>query len=174
MTLSKLIQFEPSKHDPKSAEAMTTCTDQVVGDILSSWRYDISGITPGMRTDYEQHLVECAHCRSRQRLHRTIDVTLIGLSTLSICVFVTALAIIHHLQPLQHWSLLLAVRQMHIVLTLQLAAVLGLLVSLLAWVMVAITTPAPVYLTGMALAHTRLLQGRLPEELRDRLLRNVL
>ena len=151
---------------------MTACTDQIVGDILSSWRYDISGITPEMRTDYEQHLVECAHCRSRQRLHRTVDVTLIGLSTLSICIFILALAIIHHVHPLQHWTL--PVRQMHIVLTLQLAAVLGLLVSLLAWVLVAITTPAPVYLTGMARAQARLLQGRLPEELRDRLLRNVL
>src|SRR5450432_4089828 len=124
---------------------MTICTDQVVGDILSSWRYDISGIAPGMRTDYAQHLVECAHCRSRQRLHRTIDVTLIGLSTLSICVFVLALAVIHHMQPLQHWSVSVPVRQMHLYLTLQLAAVVGLLISLLAWVLVAITTPAPVY-----------------------------
>lgn len=158
----------------KSAEHMTTCTDQVVGDILSSWRYDISGIAPAMRTDYEQHLVECAHCRSKQRLHRTIDVTLIGLSTLSICIFVLALAVIHREQPLHHLAVYhVPVRQMHMVLTLQLAAVLGLLVSLLAWVLVAITTPAPIYLTGMALAHTRVLQGHLPEELRDRLLRNV-
>ncbi|HEY0794467.1 MAG TPA: hypothetical protein VGD64_01685 [Acidisarcina sp.] len=151
---------------------MTTCTDPVVGDILSSWRYDISGIAPGMRTDYEQHLFECAHCRSRQRLHRTIDVTLIGLSTLSVCIFVLALAVIHHLHPVQHWAV--PVRQMHIVLTLQIAAVFGLLLSLLAWVLVAITTPAPLYLTGMALAQARVLQGRLPEELRDRLQRTVL
>jgi len=63
---------------------MTACTDQVVGDILSGWRYDISGISPEMRTDYESHLAMCDHCRSRQRLHRTIDVVLIGISTLSI------------------------------------------------------------------------------------------
>jgi hypothetical protein len=151
---------------------MTTCTDPVVGDILSSWRYDISGIAPGMRTDYEQHLVECMHCRSRQRLHRAIDVILIGLSTFSVCMFVLALAVIHHLHPVQHWAV--PVRQMHIVLTLQLAAVFGLLLSLLVWVLVAITTPAPVYLTGMALAQARVLQGRLPEELRDRLQRTVL
>ncbi len=68
----------------------TACTDRVVGDILSSWRYDISGITPEMRRDYEQHLVECAHCRSRQRLHRTIDVVLIGLSTVSIAGFLVS------------------------------------------------------------------------------------
>lgn len=153
---------------------MKMCTDPVIGNILSSWRYDISGITPEMRTDYAQHLAECAGCRRRQRLHRTIDVTLIALSTLSIGVFVLALMVIHHLQPLQHWSFLLPVRQLHVYLTLQVAAVIGLLVSLLAWVLVAITTPAPVYLTGMAMAQARSLQGRLPEELRDRLLRNVL
>ena len=27
-----------------------------------------------MRGDYEAHLAECAHCRSRQVLHRTIDI----------------------------------------------------------------------------------------------------
>jgi hypothetical protein len=154
---------------------MTTCTDQVVGDILSSWRYDISGITPEMRTDYEQHLVECAHCRARQALHRTIDVTLIGISTASILVFMLALAVIHHIQPLQHWAVAtLNLRQMHVVVSLQVAAVFGLLVSLLTWVLVAITTPAPIYLTGMALTQARLLQGRIPEELRDRLPTNFL
>ena len=49
------------------------CTDQVVGDILSSWRYDISGIAPEMRTDYEEHLRTCVYCQKRQRLHRMID-----------------------------------------------------------------------------------------------------
>ena len=108
------------------------CTDRVVGDILSSWRYDISGITPEMRRDYEQHLVECAHCLSRQRLHRTIDVALIALSTLSIATFLLALAVIHHVQPLHHWALVdLHLWQMSIVLSLQAAAIAGLLVSLL-------------------------------------------
>src|SRR5260370_16523506 len=77
----------------------TTCTDRVVGDILSSWRYDISGITPEMPRDYEQHLVECAHCLSRQRLHRTIDVALFGLSAVSIAAFLLGLAAIPPAQP---------------------------------------------------------------------------
>ncbi len=34
------------------------CTDKVVGTILAGWRYDISGITPDMRRDYEQHFQE--------------------------------------------------------------------------------------------------------------------
>ena len=40
------------------------CSDRVVGDILAGWRYDISGLAPEMRGDYEAHLAECAHCRS--------------------------------------------------------------------------------------------------------------
>ena len=80
---------------------MKRCTDQIVGDILSSWRYDISGITPAMRGDYEQHLADCESCRTRQRIHRTIDVTLISLSTVSTAAFLLALAVMHHIDPLQ-------------------------------------------------------------------------
>ena len=142
---------------------MTLCTDQVIGDILSSWRYDISGISPEMRIDYEQHLVECQHCRSRQRLHRTVDVTLIGLSTLSTLAFLLALAVIHHVEPLRNWAIVnLHLRQIDVVLTLQAAAVAGLLVSALAWILVAIATPAPMYLTDMAMAQARVLQNRRP------------
>jgi hypothetical protein len=150
------------------------CTDRVVGDILSSWRYDISGITPEMRRDYEQHLVECTHCRSRQRLHRTIDVVLIAVSTVSIAAFLLGLAVIHRMRPLQHWELVnLHMWQMSFVLSLQAVAIAGLLFSLLTWVLVAIATPAPVYLAEVALTQARFLQDRIPEELRERLMRNV-
>lgn len=137
------------------------CSDPVVGDILSSWRYDISGITPAMRGDYEEHFHQCAYCRSRQQLHRTVDVALIGLTTISTAAFVLALAIIHHVQPLQHWALVsLQLWQIPIVLSLQSAAILGLLVSFLCWVLVAIATPAPVFLTGVAMNQARSLQER--------------
>jgi hypothetical protein len=63
--------------------------------------------------------------------------------------------------------------QMPIVLTLQAAAIAGLLASLLIWVLVAIATPVPVYLAELALAQARVLQDRIPEELRERLSRNV-
>jgi anti-sigma factor RsiW len=148
---------------------MSACTDPVVGDILSSWRYDISGISPEMRTDYEQHLATCPHCRSRQRMHRAIDVTLISLSTLSIMAFLLALAVIHHIEPLRTAAVVLHLEHAQMVLTLQAAAVLGLLASLLAWVLVAIATPAPIYLTGVAIEQARVLQDRIPEELRTRL-----
>lgn len=150
----------------------SACTDSIVGDILSGWRYDISGLAPEMRHDYEQHLMECDYCRSRQRLHRTIDVVLIGLSTVSIAVFLLALAVIHHVQPLRHWAIVnLHLWQMSIVLGLQAAAITGLLVSILAWILVAVATPAPIYLTNVALEQARMLQGHIPEELRDRLTR---
>jgi uncharacterized oligopeptide transporter (OPT) family protein len=140
------------------------CDDPMVGDILSSWRYDISGITPEMRVDFERHLEECAHCRSRQRLHRTVDVVLIGLATVSIAVFLLALAIIHHIQPLQHWALVsLHLWQVPIVLSLQAAAILGLLVSLVGWLLVAVATPAPVFLTDFAMREVRQFQSRIPE-----------
>jgi hypothetical protein len=141
------------------------CVDPVVGDILSSWRYDISGITAAMRGDYEEHFAECAYCRSRQRLHRTVDVVLIGMSTISTAAFVFALAIIHHIQPLQHWALVsLHLWEIPIVLSLQAAAIAGLLLSFLCWVLVAIATPAPVFLTGMALNQARSLHGRSLEQ----------
>jgi hypothetical protein len=112
-----------------------------------------------MRTDYEQHLEECQHCRSRQRLHRTVDVTLIGLATASMLAFILAIAVIHHLEPLRNWAIVnLHLRQIDVVLTLQAAAVAGLLVSALAWILVAIATPAPMYLT--AVAQARMLQNR--------------
>ena len=56
-----------------------------------------------------------------------------------------------------------------VVLTLQAAAILGLLASLAAWILVAIATPAPGYLTGVAMEQARVLQDRIPEELRSRL-----
>ena len=90
------------------------------------------------------------------------------------CRFLLALAVIHRVHPLQHWALVdLHVWQMSIVLSLQAAAIAGLLISLTTWVLVAVATPAPVYLAEVALAQARVLQDRIPEELRERLMRNV-
>lgn len=152
---------------------MALCTEQVIGDILSSWRYDISGISPELRTDYEEHLQTCIVCRRRQRLHRVIDVTLIGLSSLSILAFLLALAVIHRLQPLKDWVLVMHLDGRYVALTLQMAAMAGLLISLASWILVAVATPAPVYITGVALSQARLLQSRLPHNGADSPPRNV-
>src|SRR4051812_489555 len=108
----------------------TQCVDQVVGDILASWRYDISGIFPEMRGDYEAHFAECEHCRRRQRLHRTIDFTLIGLATVSAFVFLTAFAVIRYLKP-DHAFLL------------EVGSLVGFSLSALIWLGVAVGTPPP-------------------------------
>jgi hypothetical protein len=156
------------------SKPMKKCTDPVVGDILSSWRYDISGITPAMRGDYEAHLAECPVCHGRQSIHRTIDVTLILLSTVSAIAFVLALAVIHHIDPLQHFAIArLHLHDIDVVLTMQFAAVAGLFASLLIWLIVALVTPAPMYLRGVAIERARELQDRIPEHRRERLPRNV-
>ena len=146
--------------------AKVRCIDPTVGDILSGWRYDISGLHSEMRTDYEDHLNRCKYCHSRQNMHRAIDVLLIGSTTVAIGAFVLALVVLHHIEPLRDWVVLnLQVHQMSLVVSLERVAILGLLVSLLAWILVAIITPAPTFLTQQA----RALQDRLPEELRERL-----
>lgn len=124
------------------------CTDQIVGDILSGWRYDISGLDPEMRVDYEQHFAECAHCRGRQRLHRSIDVALMVIFTLSTAVFLLATAVLHRMH-LSHAQIAdVHVRNVSLVLTTQVAAVGGLVFSMVMWVLVAIATPAPRLISG--------------------------
>ncbi len=82
----------------------TRCTDRVVGAILASWRYDISGIPPEMRRDYEQHFAECAHCSARQKFHRSLDGTLAVLTSLAALFFLFALAVLKHIKPLEHMA----------------------------------------------------------------------
>ena len=82
--------------------ARTRCNDHVVGAILASWRYDISGISPEMRRDYEQHFAECGHCSSRLKFHRSLDVSLAVLTTLAVFFFLFALAVLQHIKPLEH------------------------------------------------------------------------
>src|SRR6185437_16227422 len=98
--------------------------------------------------------------------HRAIDMLLIGASTLAIAAFISALLVLHRIEPLRDWIVFdLQLHRMSLVVSLEWVAILGLLVSLLAWIIVAIITPAPTYLSQQA----RALQGRLPEELRERL-----
>ena len=135
---------------------MSQCNDPVVGGILAGWRYDISGLAPEMRGDYEQHLAHCQHCRSRQRLHRQIDIGLIALTSLSAMVFLVAFGAIRYLEP-RHAFLL------------ELVALAGFLVSAAVWVLVAVTTPAPLVVADAALVVAGHVHDRLPEEIRNRI-----
>jgi hypothetical protein len=141
----------------------TSCIDQVVGDILSGWRYDISGLSPAMRTDYDQHLADCSHCRRRQRVARTIDVLLISVSTLSILAFLLAAVVIHRVELVTHiFSLHLRLSQTHAVaISLEAVAIAGMVFSALLWVLVAVATPLPGFLGDFV-------QQRIPADLRDR------
>jgi hypothetical protein len=120
------------------------CTDQVVGNILSGWRYDISQLSPEMRTDYDLHLKGCQHCRRRQRVHRTVDILLISVSSLSILAFLLAVALIHRVEAITHLDVVhVHLHQTAIAISLEAVAIAGLTVSMLLWVLVAIATPIP-------------------------------
>jgi len=135
---------------------MSACVDPVVGKILAGWRYDISGIAPEMRGDYERHFAACEHCRSRQRLHRTIDLSLIVLASASAGVFLLAFGVIHHFEP-RH------------TLILELIALGGFALSALIWLIVAVATPAPMTVGDVPRLGARHVHDRLPAEIRERL-----
>ena len=135
---------------------MSQCIDPIVGKILAGWRYDISGIAPEMRGDYEQHFAACERCRSRQRLHRIIDISLIALASLSAVVFLLAFGVIRHFGPRHAFWL-------------ELAALAGFVLSALIWLVVAVATPAPMAVVDAAKIGARHVHDRLPAEIRERL-----
>jgi len=135
---------------------MSECVDPVVGKILAGWRYDISGLAPEMGSDYEEHFAACAHFRSRQRLHRTIDLSLIVLASVSAGVFLLAFGVIRHFGPRNAFWL-------------EIAALAGFALSALIWLVVAVATPAPTTMVDVARIGARHVHDRLPAEIRERL-----
>ena len=147
--------------------ARTECTDRVVGGILASWRYDISGISPEMRKDYEQHFAECAHCSARQKFHRSLDATLAVLTSLAVFFFLFALAVLKHIRPVEHMAFnvfgLDVADTYHMLVS---AGIAGLVFSLIALALVLTATPAPSYLSGIAAEHAKLIEERLPARIK--------
>jgi hypothetical protein len=144
------------------------CTDRVVGAILASWRYDISGISPEMRRDYENHFAECARCSARQRFHRSVDVTLAVLTSLAAVFFLFALAVLKHIGPLETLaSRVFTLDREDTYHMLISAGVAGLVFSLVALALVLMATPAPAYLGGIAAERARFIEERLPEALKS-------
>ena len=161
-------------NSPHSRETSPeTCNDPVVGAILSGWRYDISGISPDLRLDYEAHLYTCTHCHRRQRLHRTIDVLLLAATTLSFAAFLLAALVMHRVEAMSHIS---NVQHLHlhdsaatllripssVSISLEAVAIVGVLVSMLLWTLVTITTPIPSMVSAI-------FRERISPELRERL-----
>jgi hypothetical protein len=148
--------------------ARTQCNDHVVGTILASWRYDISGISPEMRKDYEQHFADCAHCRARLKFHRGLDVTLAVLTSLAVFFFLFALAVVQHIKPLEHVArniLGLDISDMYHMLMS--AGVAGLIFSVCARALVLTATPAPSYLSGLAAERAKSIEEHLPAAIRS-------
>jgi hypothetical protein len=156
---------QSSRHD--------LCTDQVVGAILSGWRYDISGNSPDLRREYEAHLSDCSHCRRRQRIHRTVDILLLAATALSFTAFLLAALVMHRLEALSHiTNVHVHLHQMNepvlaripssITIGLETVAIAGVIVSMLLWILVAMATP----IFGIAMT---MIRERISPELRDRL-----
>ena len=146
----------------------TNCTDRVVGAILASWRYDISGISPEMRRDYESHFAECARCRARQKFHRSLDVTLAILTSTAALFFLFALAVFKHIKPLEHVAFkILGLDIFDMYHMLISAGIAGLCFSLIAMALVLMATPVPSYLGGIAAEQARLIEQRLPAAIKS-------
>jgi hypothetical protein len=135
---------------------MSVCIEPIVGKILAGWRYDISGLAPEMRGDYESHFATCEHCRSRQKLHRVIDISLIVLASASAGAFLVAFAAIRYFEPRHAFWL-------------EVGALAGFALSALIWLVVAVATPAPMVVVDAARLGARHVHDHLPAEIRDRL-----
>ncbi len=124
--------------------------------------------------DYEAHLYNCAHCRKRQRVHRTWDVMLLAITTLSFAAFLLAAVVMHrveaisHISNVQHLNLhdpraaSLLRMPSSISISLEAVAIVGVLVSMMLWTLVTITTPIPSMVAD-------LFRERISPELRERL-----
>jgi hypothetical protein len=121
-----------------------------------------------MRKDYEQHFVECARCRARQKFHRSLDVSLAVLTSLSALFFFFALAVLKHIKPAEHMAFTtfgLDIEDTYHMLFS--AGIAGLCFSLIALTLVLTATPVPSYLGGIASERARLIEERLPESIRS-------
>jgi hypothetical protein len=148
--------------------ARKRCNDPVVGSILASWRYDISGISPEMRKDYERHLAECVRCSARQKFHRSMDVGLLALTATSVFFSFFALAVLMHIKPLEHVAFnMLGLDTFDMYHMLVSAAIAGVCFSVIAFALVMMATPVPTYLSGIASERARLIEERLPDALKS-------
>jgi hypothetical protein len=121
-----------------------------------------------MRKDYELHLVECSRCRARQKFHRSLDVTLVVLTSLSVFFSLFALAVLRHIKPLEHVAFnilgLDIIDTYHMLVS---AAIAGVCFSVIAFVLVLTTTPMPSYLGGLAAERARIIEERLPAAIKS-------
>ena len=121
-----------------------------------------------MRKDYEKHLAECARCSGRQKFHRSLDASLIVLTSVASLFFLFALAVMKHVRPLEHVAfkmLGLDIYDMYHMLVS--AGIAGFCFSVILMALVLMATPAPSYLSGIAAERARLIEQRLPAAIRS-------
>lgn len=144
------------------SRATSRCTDRVVGSILASWRYDISGISSGMRRDYEKHLAECAYCSGRQKFHRSLDAALAVLTSVATLFFLFALAVLKHVRPLEHVAFKVFGLDVYDVYHMLVSAgIAGFCFSVIILALVLMATPAPSHLRRIAAERVKLMEERL-------------
>ena len=149
--------------------AKTVCIDPSVNAILAGWRYDISGIFPDMRRDYENHLAECAHCRSRQRFHRRLDVTLAVLTSLLVLLSLLAVVLLRRFRPMEHVAFtVLGLDIASVYQILMAAAGVGVCLSAVVFALVLMSTPAPAHIGGLAAERLKVMEERLPAAIKAR------
>jgi hypothetical protein len=146
-------------------DAHSPCTDPIIGAILSGWRYDISGTPAGLRGDYEEHLRGCPHCRGKQRIHRSVDLLLLVVTSLACAAFMLAAVVVHRLEAVRHLSssvhvhlrtdraLALAHIPASVTISLEAVAIAGVIFSMLLWALVLMTTPVPGMVAAMVRDH---------------------
>jgi hypothetical protein len=121
-----------------------------------------------MRKDYEFHFAECPHCRARQKFHRSVDVSLAVLTSLAVFFFLFALAVVHHIKPLENVAFkVLGLDIFDMYHMLMSAATAGVLFSVIAFLLVLTTTPVPTYLGGLAAERARFIEERLPDAIKS-------
>ena len=121
-----------------------------------------------MRKDYEQHFVDCGHCRSRLKFHRTLDVSLAVLTSLAVIFFLFALAVFKHIKPLEHVAFnVFGLDMMSMYQMLVSAAIAGVCFSFIAFLLVLTATPVPTYLGGIAAERAKSIEEHLPDAIRS-------
>ena len=136
-------------------ERSVSCIDQVVGDILSGWRYDISGLSPGHADRLRAASVGLRAAADASASPRTIDVLLISIGTLDRRLpsgggdHSPRRAYLAHRQSSGAPEPDPCLGR----ISLEAVAVTGLVLSTLLWVLVAIATPLPGFLGEIAGTH---------------------
>jgi hypothetical protein len=131
------------------ALARTRCNDPVVGSILASWRYGVSGIPLGMRWNYERHVSVCAHCRSRSKFYRALYVTLGVLTLLAMLFFLFALTALQDVKPVEHVAFdILGLNISDMEHMLLWGVVAGLISSAITFALI-VSTPTPIILSDL-------------------------